>query len=349
VLCGEHPLLVRPLRRMAEVPASSDSGSTCTALVVGGNGYLGQFVVQGLLARGILVHATYHSREPPESLGKAAPCHQLDSSNEPQLRALITEIKPDVLVNCAAMSAVGRCEKDPAAAQRANCPFGLVSALGELQAPGLLVHCSTDLVFGGDADTLYTEDCAPLPVNEYGRVKAKFDQFLLGHTGEPRCVVLRLSNILGPRPPYGPAEGTKFLQWLDARLALDESSGIFEDEIRNYVWVRDLVDIVTKLVSDFVSGSFTMDAPRLFHCGGPNALSRADLAHVVAAARGHCLTFRVAEGAEQQKIKPTKRADVDLGYASPLCVRLQSSRVEALLGRPMQRIEDAVTAEAGSI
>lgn len=316
-------------------------------LVVGGSGYVGQFVIQALTARGARVHVTHRPGREPRGLPGGAQLHPMEITDVASVAAVVREVAPDVVVNCAAISAIGAVEKDPEAARAVNCPRELVEEIAaEDVAPRLFVHFSTDIVFDGDPSKVYDEDCAPAPVNAYGRMKAEFDAHLAGRS-RPVCVVLRPTNIIGPLHPYGATGGTKFLQWLDGRLQADEATKVFDDEYRNYIWVEDLAEVVVRLVEDF---PLRQPPHALMHCGGPEALSRLDVARALAAAKGYADTYReVAGGAELPRVVPTKRADVDLGYASPLCVRFRSERVEAYMGRPMRPIAECIRAHASRI
>eukprot|EP00747_Dinoflagellata_sp_TGD_P050315 gnl/TRDRNA2_/TRDRNA2_146684_c1_seq1.p1 gnl/TRDRNA2_/TRDRNA2_146684_c1~~gnl/TRDRNA2_/TRDRNA2_146684_c1_seq1.p1 ORF type:complete len:127 (-),score=25.15 gnl/TRDRNA2_/TRDRNA2_146684_c1_seq1:46-390(-) len=101
-----------------------------TVLVLAGCGYVGQFIVKELAARpGLSVHATYHNLEPSEALHSDAKCHRLDTTDPQQVKTLLDEVSPDVVINCSVAQA-GVCEKDPEGAERVNCPGDLVKSLG---------------------------------------------------------------------------------------------------------------------------------------------------------------------------------------------------------------------------
>lgn len=319
--------------------AASQPQDPPVVLVVGGSGYVAQFVIQALLSCGVCVHATHRANREVNEFPSAIIWHVVDYKDTEAIAVVLRKVKANVVVNCGAMSALGACEKDPEAAAAANCPRGLVHALAAEAAgvPRLFVHFSTDIVFDGDPSKVYDEDSAPAPVNTYGKLKAEFDAFLAERT-EPHCAVLRLTNVLGPRHPYV-STGTKFLQWLDGQLRNNSPTTLFEDEFRNYVWVEDIAAVVVRLVEDFR----TKPPPhRLMHCGGPDALSRVDVALALAAAKGYSATYRTEEGQEFPRVVPAKRSSVDLGYASPLCVRITSGRAEAYMGRPFRPIDDCI-------
>lgn len=323
-----------------EVAAAQVPAALPTVLVVGGTGYVAQFVIEALLRIGTFaVHATHRPGKEVTELPKLVTCHAADYTDAEAIAAVLRAVRPTAVVNCGAMSALGTCEKDPEGAARANCPCDLVEAIAKESGgePRLFVHFSTDIVFDGNPEKVYNEDVRPAPLQIYGRLKAEFDDFLAAQK-EPVCIVLRPTNILGPRHPYL-SNGTKFLQWLDAQLRCDVPLKLFRDELRNYVWVEDLAAVVTRLIQDFPA---SLPLQRLLHCGGPDALSRVDVAQLLAGAKGYSLTYTGEDGQELPRIMPVPRASVDLGYVSPLCIRMSSACTEAYLGRPFRPIKECI-------
>ena len=119
----------------------------------------------------------------------------LDLANEGPLRALVRELRPDVIVNAAAYTAVDQAESDRAAALAINA--GVPRILGEEAARlgALVLHFSTDYVFNGEQDEPYTERDAPDPRNVYGLGKWQGEQALARACG--RHLILRTSWVLG--------------------------------------------------------------------------------------------------------------------------------------------------------
>lgn len=101
---------------------------------------------------------------------------ELDICDLEQVRRLLTEERPDTIINCAAHTAVDKCETDAENAQKINGlgPKNLATAAKEIDAQ--MVQVSTDYVFSGDADTPYTEEDAPCPQSVYGSTKLEGEQ-----------------------------------------------------------------------------------------------------------------------------------------------------------------------------
>jgi len=122
---------------------------------------------------------------------------QLDLADPIAIVSRVREVKPDVIVNAAAYTAVDQAEQDVEQAMLVNAAGpGFLAA--EAQAVGaLLVHYSTDYVFDGTKTTPYTEDDPPNPLSVYGKSKLAGEKAIQAVGG--RHLILRTSWVYGPR------------------------------------------------------------------------------------------------------------------------------------------------------
>ena len=125
------------------------------------------------------------------------------------------------------------------------------------------VHLSTDVVFDGRKGSPYVEEDESCPVTEYGRAKAESERRVL--RAHPEALVVRTSLIVGG-PAHEPSK--------HELAALDPGMTFYEDEIRCPIQVGDLASALLELVE--------LDLTGVLHVAGPEALSRADLAELVA-------------------------------------------------------------------
>jgi dTDP-4-dehydrorhamnose reductase len=126
-----------------------------------------------------------------------------------------------------------------------------------------LVHISTDVVFDGRKGSAYLEDDETRPATEYGRAKAESERRVFGV--HPSALVVRTSLLVGgPGREPGKHEVA----------ALDPEITFYEDEIRCPTQVGDLAAALLELVE--------LDVAGVLHAAGADALSRADLAELVA-------------------------------------------------------------------
>lgn len=119
----------------------------------------------------------------------------LDITNEEMVNNYIVRIKPDIIINCAAMTAVDLCESEQEKAYQINAigPKNLATAAKQIEAK--LVHISTDYVFDGQASDPYVEDAETNPKSVYGKTKQAGDEFVREQC--PKSFILRTAWVYG--------------------------------------------------------------------------------------------------------------------------------------------------------
>lgn len=151
-------------------------------LVTGVNGQVGFELARSLQGLGRVV-----------ALDRSA----LDLSNTQQIRSTIRQLKPSLIVNPAAYTAVDKAEGDDAAAfaLNAEAPGVIAEEAKRLGVP--MVHYSTDYVFDGTRSGAYVEEDAPNPQNVYGKSKLAGERAI----AESGCahLILRTSWVYGTR------------------------------------------------------------------------------------------------------------------------------------------------------
>ncbi len=135
-------------------------------LLLGASGQVGTECCRSLATLGELVCATRN--------GTAAhdiPCEVADFDNPGELAALLRAIRPDIVVNAAAYTAVDKAELEPEAAFRANAeaPKTIAEACSDIGA--YLIHYSTDYVFDGQGEHPYHPEDPTAPLGAYGASK----------------------------------------------------------------------------------------------------------------------------------------------------------------------------------
>jgi dTDP-4-dehydrorhamnose reductase len=157
-----------------------------TWFVTGGTGQLGSEVVALLVARGDHVDAPMAT--------------ELDITDAGAVRALVTARRPDVVVNCAAYTAVDAAESDVAAATALNADAPRHLAVASAEVGARLVQVSTDYVFSGDAQEPYAEDAPTGPRTVYGRTKLAGERAVL-EVLPVSAFVVRTAWLYGPNGP----------------------------------------------------------------------------------------------------------------------------------------------------
>jgi dTDP-4-dehydrorhamnose reductase len=120
-----------------------------------------------------------------------------DFSQPEALAQTVREVRPDVIVNAAAHTAVDKAESEPDLAHRLNAVAPGVVARAAQQVGALMVHYSTDYVFDGSGTRPWKEDGATGPLNVYGRTKLEGEQRVA--QGCERHLIFRTSWVYAAR------------------------------------------------------------------------------------------------------------------------------------------------------
>ena len=121
---------------------------------------------------------------------------EIDLSRAESLAGPVEAARPDVIISSAAYTAVDKAESEADLAQRINGdgPGELARIAARLGVP--ILHLSTDYVFGGDKDGVYTEDDMLAPVSVYGATKLSGERQIMEAT--PNHVILRTAWVYSP-------------------------------------------------------------------------------------------------------------------------------------------------------
>ncbi|CBI40288.3 hypothetical protein VitviT2T_023976 [Vitis vinifera] len=282
-------------------------------LVVGGTGYLGQHLLQGfseIQGHPFDLAFTHHST-PPQPLVHAIPhsrAFHVNLQSGEGFEAISRSFgQPHVVVNCAAISVPRSCEMDPAAAMSINVPSSLVKWLLSFEESNtLLIHLSTDQVYEG-VKSFYKEEDETVPVNVYGKSKVAAEQFI--STNFSNYAILRSSIIIGPQA-ISPVPKSLPIQWIDGVLSRGDKMDFFYDEFRCPVYVKDVVAIILALTTGWIAEGKQMKL--ILNAGGPDRVSRAQIAETVADVRGY----------DTSLIKPVSASSVDRGVKSPVDISM---------------------------
>jgi len=226
-------------------------------LVTGAHGFLGRSLLD--LAGKTEWVGCGRSAEPVSIY----PYFQIDLQNPDAIAELLEEVRPDWVINTAALTNVDQCEEDRDLARQVNLdPAGyLASACNRVDAG--LVQLSTDYVFDGKGGP-YTERDEPNPLSYYGRLKLASEQLAL--EGSARAIVVRTLWLYG----YVPAVHPNFVTWALEALHRKEHLKIFDDQWGNPTYIHDLAQSLLELCRGNARG--------LFHMGGATFMTRYDLA-----------------------------------------------------------------------
>ncbi|KAK6920168.1 RmlD-like substrate binding domain [Dillenia turbinata] len=287
-------------------------------LVVGGSGYLGQHLLQGLseVDGNPYDVAFTHNSTPPQSLLQAFPHFlnfHVDMKTGQGFDAISNTFgQPHAVVNCAALSVPRACEMDPAAANSINISQTLIEWLSSFgESNPLLIHLSTDQVYEG-VKSFYKEEDETTPVNVYGKSKVAAEQYIRAKCSN--YAILRSSIIYGPQT-ISPVPKSLPLQWIDGVLSKGDEVEFFHDEFRCPVYVKDVVAVIIALTNRWISEHKQVQL--LLNMGGPDRVSRAQMAEAVAHIRGYNTSL----------IKQVSASLVNRGVLSPADISMDISKL----------------------
>ncbi|KVU36009.1 dTDP-4-dehydrorhamnose reductase [Burkholderia ubonensis] len=287
-------------------------GQEPTILVTGVNGQVG-FELLGAL----------------QGLGRVVACDRstLDLSDLDRVRAVVRDLKPAIIVNPAAYTAVDKAESDAAAASRLNADVPRVFAEEAARSGATLIHYSTDYVFDGTKADAYAETDATNPQNVYGLTKLEGEQAIAA-TGCSH-LILRTSWVYGQR-------GKNFLLTM-LKLGSERSElRVVADQIGAPTWSRTIAAATSHLVAQ---GMAAEDADwwekrsGVYHFTAAGATSWHGFAEAI---------FAAAMGEKAPKVMPISASDYPVPAKRPANSRMALDKLTETFGLRMPAWDDAL-------
>ncbi|MEV1086015.1 dTDP-4-dehydrorhamnose reductase [Streptomyces sp. NPDC050211] len=238
-------------------------------LVTGASGMLGRDLVAELRGRGAPVVALDHAA--------------LDITRPDAVSAAFAEHRPDVVVNCAAYTAVDDAESDEERALRINGDGPRLLARACASGGARLVHVSTDYVFAGDDRSApYPEDHPPAPRTAYGRTKLAGERAVLEELPAAGAVV-RTAWLYG-------VHGRSFVRTMIELEGRRDTLDVVDDQRGQPTWSADVAARIADLGPRVGPG-----AHGVFHATSSGEATWYELAREV---------FRLL-GADPDRVRPT--------------------------------------------
>lgn len=309
--------------KTVKMALADNSNRPAPVLITGAAGALGLYFCSAWasngLAGGRIVPLVRDGRQQKGTLATTgrylAPVEHVDLADPAQTEALIARFRPSVIIHCAALANVDRCEDDRDKAFRDNVEGtrSIVDALHR-QAPDChLIHISTDQVYrdgGGCRGEIG-------PVNVYGWTKLWSEDIARQHKV---TTVLRL-NYVG----RGTSARPGLVNWLVDSLRAEKPVTLFQDVLFNPCHGALVPRVVERMVMARTTGIFNLGA----HGDG---LSKADF--LLAVAQKLCLPT--------QTLQMGRLSDLSLKAPRPLDMRMDVSATETVLGEALPSLLETV-------
>ena len=194
----------------------------------------------------------------------------LDLEDPDAIVETIRQLRPNIIVNAAAYTAVDRAETDAERAYAINARAPAVLAEEAKRIGAVMIHYSTDYVFDGSSATPYHEDAPAQPLNVYGRSKLEGERAIAAVGGAN--LILRTSWVYGLR-------GQNFLLTM-RRLARERDEiRIVADQLGVPNWSRELARITASLVG--LGSSALAERAGLYHLSARGSASWYEFAQAI--------------------------------------------------------------------
>lgn len=166
---------------------------------------------------------------------------ELDITNEEKVFEYINNLKPDYIINCAAYTAVDKAEDNYELADRINGDGPANLAKAAKSANSILVHISTDYVFGGDLDVSkdYKEEDPKAPVTAYGKTKLHGEQEIEKNTD--KYYIFRTAWLYG-------IGGNNFVKTMTQLGSSRDELNVVSDQHGSPTYAKDLTEIIYQAI-----------------------------------------------------------------------------------------------------
>jgi dTDP-4-dehydrorhamnose reductase len=282
-------------------------------LVTGVSGLLGLNLATYLASKGReIIGLSWRNEVRREGLK----CFSCDLRDGSRVRDLLLELRPTVVIHCAAATDVEWCEKNMAETFAINAlPCAeMISTLNEIE--GTFVLISTDSVFDGVRGQ-YRETDEPSPLNVYAQSKLAAEEIVSKNAD--RWVTLR-TNIYG----WNGQRKNSLAEWILQELNAGRVITGFEDVIFSPLLASDLGPLIEKIIAKELQG--------LYHAGAANPVSKYGFARQLA---------EIYE-LNTEGIRRGRLAEARFAAPRPLNTSLISAKLQDDIAEPLPSIEDGL-------
>ena len=275
-------------------------------LVIGSHGMLGRDFVNRL--------SNLSDQKNPDNEVIAVDREHVDISHGEDTSKFITQVKPDVIVNCAAFSNVDACETQISEAFAVNATGARNVALAGKQTGTKVIHVSTDYVFDGMKNEPYIETDKPHPISVYG--KSKLEGELVVQEIGGNYVIIRTAWLFGPFRK----------NFVTAMLELgrkNRSVSVVTDQHGSPTYTADLSDAIRTAISKDLRG--------IYHVTNAGTCSRYEWARKIFELTGN-----------QVSVIPLKTADYKRAARVPQNSSLDCTKYTTTTGQKMRPWQEAL-------
>lgn len=242
---------------------------------------------------------------------------ELDITNATAVSAMVDAQQTDLIINCAAYTAVDKAESDRQLAHKLNAEApGLLAKAAASRGAGI-IHISTDYVFDGKAHTPYTEEQPTNPQSAYGSTKLAGEQAVIA--ANPRHIILRTAWLYSPY-------GNNFVKTM-LRLGHERNQlGVVYDQVGTPTYAPDLARAIMAAADHIETTS------GIFHYSNEGVISWYDFTKAI---------HRIA-GITTCQVSPIRSEAYPTPAARPHYSVLDKAKIKQTLGITVPYWEDSL-------
>jgi dTDP-4-dehydrorhamnose reductase len=281
-------------------------------LLLGKGGQVGWELQRALAPLGQLTALDFNTPGPVQ-----APELKADFSQPEQVAAIVRAVRPDVIVNAAAHTAVDKAESEPDLARAINATTPGLIAREAADLGALLVHYSTDYVFDGSGQAPRDESAATRPLSVYGQTKLEGEQLI--QASGARHLIFRTSWVYAAR-------GGNFAKTMLRLAGERDQLKVINDQIGAPTGADLLADVTAHAIR---AVGRQPDLLGLYHLVAAGETSWYDYARfVIEWARAQGVVLKVA----QEAVEAIPTSAYPTPAARPLNSRLSTKKVQDAFG-----------------
>ncbi|WP_080418714.1 dTDP-4-dehydrorhamnose reductase [Burkholderia ubonensis] len=284
-----------------------------TILVTGATGQVGFELLRTLQGLGRIV-----------ALDRTA----LDLSNFDQIRDVVCEIRPTLIVNSAGYTAVDKAESEFDLAMRINGEAPGVLAQEAKRLGAALIHYSTDYVFSGEKDGAYVEDDQTEPQNVYGRSKLAGEQAIAASGADH--LIFRTSWVYGTR-------GRNFLRTMMRLGSEQRELKVVSDQVGAPTWCNTIAMLTAHAITQVFNAAdraqWWRERSGIYHLTAEGATSWHGFASAI---------FDCVNSTEPPNVIPIPTSEFPTPAKRPLNSRMSNAKLERLFGLRAPRWDEAL-------
>lgn len=264
-----------------------------------------------------------------QGLGRVVACDRsmLDLSDLERVRSVVRNLKPSIIVNPAAYTAVDKAETDMEGARRLNADVPRVFAEEAARSGAVLIHYSTDYVFDGTKEGAYVETDAANPQNVYGLTKLE-GEHAIAATGCAH-LILRTSWVYGRR-------GKNFLLTMLKLGSERPELKIVADQIGAPTWSNSIATMTAHVVAQGLAGGspeWWQERSGIYHFAAAGETSWHGFANEI---------FRLALGDKAPRTLPIPASEYPVPAKRPANSRMSGEKLTQTFGLRMPAWDDAL-------